>query len=70
MGKQQKKKKRHKGCARRQQAAHAQPACQPVNWMQRNLELLNRIQPKVAEAVERKRNEDFGSVDGGPSVGN
>ena len=52
-----KKKKHHKRKAGapqkacRQQAAHRQGN----SWLTQQLELLNRIQPRVAEAVEREK---------------
>lgn len=48
-----KKKKKHH---RRQQATPQKPARQQGNaWLSKQLELLNRIQPRVAEAAERQR---------------
>ena len=49
-------KKRRKRKHRRQQEAPRQASGQKANWMTWQLELLNKIQPKVAEAVERRNN--------------
>ena len=56
------KKKRHKSRKRQQTAPGSRPARQQpqaVNRMQRNLELINRIQPKVAAALEERKAETW-----------
>ena len=52
-----KKKKHHKRRAGAPQKAFRQQAApRPGNsWLTRQLELLNKIQPRVAEAVEREK---------------
>ena len=52
-----KKKKHHKRKAGAPQKAFRQQAAprQGNSWQTQQLELLNRIQPRVAEAVEREK---------------
>ena len=52
-----KKKKHHKRKAGAPQKAFRQQAAprQGNSWLTQQLELLNRIQPRVAEAVEREK---------------
>lgn len=49
-------KKKRKRKHRRQQETPRQASRQQTNWMTWQLELLNKIQPKVAEVVERRNN--------------
>lgn len=49
-------KKKRKRKHRRQQEALRQTSGRQTNWMTWQLELLNKIQPKVSEAVERRNN--------------
>lgn len=49
-------KKKRKRKHRRQQETPRQASRQQTNWMTWQLELLNKIQPKVEEAVERRNN--------------
>ena len=54
-----KKKKHHKRKAGAPQKAFRQQAAprQGNSWLTQQLELLNRIQPRVAEAVEREKRQ-------------
>ena len=53
-------KKKRKRKHRRQQETPRQASRQQTNWMTWQLELLNKIQPKVAETVERRNNNGIG----------